>query len=232
MGRKSRMAISSPPKESKSTSSSAEGLSASEPSLFPSPPVEGKKTVSSTVDDSLFDERRRVREEDYIRSMEKARSSDPTSLTKFPRLMEMDYRSCKTYALERESVLKAWKAAEVEMTDKQKVQSSHLASFDSSLLRSICKYDELLRHVVDPTNEDLEDWLQRQLETVEKDMVPSDLKAFSLRLKEYAGKAELRYGRRAFVTLSPILRGFDGAVEDFGRYALVEAKAKHVMEAW
>ena len=165
--------------------------------------------------------------------MEQAKSSDPAKyLTKFPRLMELDYRSCKTYALERESVLKAWKAAEVEMTDKQKVQSSHLASFDPSLLRSICKYDEYLRHVSNPTNEDLENWLLRQLQSVEKDLVPSDLRAFSHRLREYAGKAELRYGRKAFVTLAPILRAFDGAVEDFGLQALVEAKAKHVMEAW
>ncbi len=101
--------------------------------------------------------------------MEKAKASDPTKyLTKFPRLMDIDYRLRKTYVLERQAVFRDWKEAVVEMTDKQNVQSSYLASFDPELLRGICKYDERLYRCSPVTNAHLEELLRIRLRSAEE----------------------------------------------------------------
>ena len=206
MGRKNKYKGSSPVREDHPSSSSSSSGGAAAASTGPRTP--SKKSTEGS-DTSIFDERRKVKEEEQERSKERAAASD--FLTKFPRLMKIDYRSCKTYVMEREAVLRAWKEAGVEMTDKQKVQSSHLASFDPELLRGICKYDENLRSITSVSNEDLEAWLSIQLKTVEEEEGLTDLRAFARRLKEYSGKAELYYGRRSFITLSPILRVTAGA---------------------
>jgi hypothetical protein len=230
MGRKHKDRSDSPVPGTKSSSSSSSSGGAASSAANHKP----SSTKSTEIEEtSIFDGRRKVREEEHKRSVERSKASDPTKyLSKFPRLMEIDYRSCKTYVLERDAVLRAWREAEVEMTDKQKVQCSHLASFDPDLLRGICKYDPTLRGRHPVTNEDLAKWLKTQLENVEKDDSSTDLKAFAKRLKEYKGKAELHYGRRAFITFVPILRAFDGAIEDFALTTLVEIRAKHVMEIW